>query len=71
MEPNTSNIEARMQLLEQKIDSIYISVEKTRNYFKWSAIITVVLFVLPLIGILFVAPSFISNYTTTLQDLSQ
>ena len=50
--------------LEQKIDQIYVSVEKTRKYFLWTMIITIVLFVLPLIGLLFVIPSFFSAYQT-------
>jgi hypothetical protein len=55
--------------LEEKINKIYTSVEKTRKYFLWTGIITVAVIVLPLIGILFVAPSFIKDYTTNLQGL--
>lgn len=57
--------------LEAKIDKIFISVEKTRKYFMWTLIITLVVFVLPLIGLMLVVPSLLSNYTSTLQDLSQ
>jgi len=32
-----------------KIDSIYASVEKTRKYFLWTFIITIVLVLLPLL----------------------
>ncbi len=56
----------KFQELEMKIDAIYISVEKTRKYFLWTMIITVALFVLPLIGLLFAIPTFISNYSSTL-----
>lgn len=63
------NTEKKLIELEEKINKIYISVEKTRKYFLWTGIITVALFVLPLIGILFVAPSFIKDYTTNLQGL--
>jgi hypothetical protein len=59
MDPN-------IERLEQKIDAIWASVEKTRKYFLWTMIGTVVAFILPLIGIAFVIPSFISNYTSTL-----
>ena len=55
-----------MEELEKKIDKIYDSVEKTRKYFMWTLIITVVLFVVPLIGLIFVAPQFISTYTSSL-----
>lgn len=47
---------------EEKINKIYASVEKTRKYFLWTLIITIALFVLPLIGMLFVLPSFMTNY---------
>lgn len=45
---------------DQKIDRIYESVEKTRKYFLWTMIGTLVTFVLPLIGLLFALPSFIN-----------
>lgn len=61
--------EQKLTSLESKIDAIYISVEKTRNYFKWTMIITVVLFILPLLGLLFAIPAFLSSYGTSLQGL--
>ncbi len=48
---------------QKKIDAIYASVEKTRKYFLWTMIITVALFVLPLIGLVFAIPSFINTYS--------
>lgn len=47
----------------QKIDAIYRSVEKTRKYFKWTLIATLVFFLLPLIGLFFVIPQFLSIYS--------
>ena len=49
--------------LEKKIDAIYVSVEKTRKYFFWTMVASLVLFVLPLIGLMFAVPAFISNYS--------
>ena len=66
MEPN---ILQKLQEQESKIDAIYASVEKTRKYFLWTLIITIVLFIVPLIGLIFVIPSFLSTYTTGLQGL--
>lgn len=68
MEPTT---DARLQALEEKIDKITISVEKTRKYLQWTFIITVAVFVLPLIAAAFVVPAFIGNYTSTIQNLTQ
>ncbi len=55
--------------LEEKINKIYISVEKTRKYFLWTGIITIAIIVLPLIVTMFVLPSFISSYTSNLSSL--
>jgi len=68
MEPTT---DARLAALETKLDAVYASVEKTRLYFKWTMIASVLLFVLPLIGLLFAIPSFISTYSTNIQTLTQ
>jgi len=57
----------KLEESEQKIDEIYKSVEKTRKYFLWTLIITLAVFILPLIALMFVIPSFLSTYTTTLQ----
>ena len=53
----------------QKIDEIYMSVEKTRKYFMWTLILTLAFFILPLIGLVFAIPSFLSTYSTALQGL--
>ena len=49
-----------------KIDAIYKSVEKTRKYFLTIIWVTVIAVVLPIIGLIFVIPSFLSTYTSTL-----
>lgn len=46
------------------LDKIYVSVEKTRMYFLWVLIISVVVFVLPLIGLFFAIPSFLDTYSS-------
>ena len=46
----------------KKIDGIYKSVEKTRKYFFWTLIISIVVVVLPLVGLFFVIPQFLSLY---------
>ncbi len=62
-------MEQKIIELEQKIDKIYISVEKTRKYFLWTGIITAAVIILPLIAMMFVLPSFMSNYVGNLQGL--
>ncbi len=56
------DIEARLIELEQKLDKIYTSSEKTRKYFLWAPIITAIAVVLPLAGLLFAIPQFLSSY---------
>lgn len=61
----------KIKILEEKIDAIYISVEKTRKYFLWTMIGTIIVFVLPILALAIVVPSFLSNYTSTLNTLGQ
>jgi type IV secretory pathway component VirB8 len=55
--------------LEEKVNKIYISVEKTRKYLLWTMIITLIIIVLPLILMIFVLPLFMQNYIGNLQGL--
>jgi len=56
-------LQARLDALEKKIDATYESAEKSRKYLMWTAIITIAVIVLPMIGLVFVIPQFISTYT--------
>ena len=47
---------------DAKLDAIYRSVERTRAYFRWTLIITVIVIILPLIGLVFVIPQFLAIY---------
>jgi hypothetical protein len=59
-------IVGRIKHIEMRVEEIYTSVEKTRKYFYWTLIATLVVFVLPIIGMLFAIPSFLSNYSDAL-----
>lgn len=63
--------DSKLEALSQKIDAVYASVEKTRKYLKWALIGTVVAFILPLVAALFVVPTFLSQYTTSINSLIQ
>ncbi len=52
--------------MERTLELIYASTEKTRKYILGALIMTIVAFVLPLIGLLFAIPAFISNYSSML-----
>lgn len=61
------DIKRRFDVQGELLERIYVSVEKTRKYFMWTLIITVVMFVLPLLGLMFVIPQFLSSYTSGLE----
>jgi len=47
----------------RKIDEMYRSVEKLRKYFFWTLIITVVMIVIPIIGLIIAIPQFLNIYS--------
>ena len=47
----------------------YKSAEKTRKYFLYTAIITILMFILPLIGLIIVIPIFLDSYLKGLDGL--
>jgi len=51
----------KIEAQDKKLTEIYDSIEKMRMYFLWTLIVTVVVIILPLIGILLVIPKFIST----------
>ena len=57
-----TELRAKLDLLEKKIDATFESAEKTRKYFLWTLIGTFVTFVLPLIALVFAIPQFMSLY---------
>ena len=56
----------KMEVLERKIDAVYQSSEKMRRYFLWTLVITVAAVLLPLIGLLFIIPQFLNQYSSNL-----
>ncbi len=47
---------------DKKLEAIYRSVEKMRKYFLWTLIITVIMIILPLIGLVFAIPVYLKSY---------
>lgn len=66
MEPN---MQSKLEEMGAKIEAIYVSVEKTRRYFQIVMWVTIVVVVLPFIGLLFAIPAFINSYTAALEGL--
>ena len=64
-----ADLSARLDILEKKVDAAYKASESVRKYLFWTGVVTVALIVLPLIGLAFAIPAFLSNYTSTLNGL--
>ena len=60
-------LNAKIEVLEKKIDQLQRTIDGVRKIFLWTLILSLVLFVLPLIGLLFVVPQFLSTYSGILQ----
>jgi t-SNARE complex subunit (syntaxin) len=60
---NEQEISQKLDEQGQKIEAIYKSVEKTRKYFLIVMIISIVVVILPAIGLLFAIPSFLGVYS--------
>ena len=50
----------RLKAQEELTAKIFVSVEKTRTYFKWTFYLTLAFVVLPLVGLMFVIPALLS-----------
>lgn len=57
-------LKEKLEAQDERLEQIYQSVEKTRKYFLWTMIATLVAFVLPLIGLVFAVPFFLSTLST-------
>jgi len=69
MDQELQEIKNRLDKQDKLLQEIYSSVERTRRYFLGIIIASVILFIVPLVGLLFALPSFvsqISNLTTGL-----
>ncbi len=56
----------KIQKQEEKLEEIYISVEKTRKYLLFTLISTLIIFIIPLIMIIFIVPRIIGFYSNIL-----
>ncbi len=54
---------------ELKIEAIWKSVEKTRKYFLFTMISSIVMVVLPLIGLLIAIPIMLNTLSTSMEGL--
>ncbi len=55
-------IKKRLDYQDEMLAKIYKSAEKTRKYFLGTLIATLVMFILPIIGLLIMIPQFLGAY---------
>lgn len=53
----------RLEQIEKKLEATYQAAEKTRKYLFWTGVVSILVIVLPAIGLIFVLPSFVGTYT--------
>lgn len=61
---------ARLDAIEAKAEAAALSARKAQQYLFWTGVVTAALIVLPLIGLVFVLPSFVTNYLAPMQALT-
>ncbi len=57
-----AQLAARLDAIEKKVDAAYKAAETTRKLMLAGAVVTVIAFVLPLFGLVFAIPQFLSTY---------
>ena len=58
-------LKAKLDEIEAKVDAAYHAAHRAQQYLFWTGVVTLALFILPLIGLALVLPSFMSTYTST------
>jgi hypothetical protein len=61
----------KLEEQDKKIDAIFKSVERTRAYFKWTLIVTLVVTVLPVLGLIFAIPYYLQTVVGQYQSILQ
>lgn len=67
-----SNEEQILEILKENqkiLKQTYASAEKTRKYLLYTAIFTIVMIVLPIIGLIIVVPMFLNSYVSAINGL--
>jgi hypothetical protein len=59
---------AKLDAIEAKVEAAYVAAEKARKYLFWTGVVSLALFILPLIGLVFAIPIFVSSYVNPLQS---
>ena len=61
-----TELTARLDAIEKKLDATFIAAEKTRKYIMWMGIITIAVIVLPLFFLPFAIMPLLNTYQSAL-----
>jgi hypothetical protein len=61
MDSTPPDVSAHLSRIEEKVDAMYRSVEQTRRYLLYTLIFSVVVVVLPAIGLVFAIPALLDT----------
>lgn len=64
-----NEIQQKLKEQEEKLDKIYASVEKTRKYFLGIIWLSILMVILPIIGMLFIVPTLLNSYSNLFNGL--
>lgn len=68
-EESLKEIQTRLDAQEQALVKIYKSVEKTRKIMVWSGIGSIIVFILPLIGVAIILPRIMNQLNNAMSIL--
>ena len=57
------DIDQKLDTMGKKLDDVKKSVDKIKKIFLWTLIISIILFVVPLVGLVFAIPKFLGIYS--------
>lgn len=60
---NEEQILAMLSQNQEIMQKTYESAEKTRKYFLYSVILTILMFLLPIVGLMLIIPQFLESYS--------
>lgn len=60
------SLQEQLNLQQEALAKIYVSVEKTRKYIFWTTVANLVLFILPLIVVAIAFPFIMNTFTSSL-----
>jgi hypothetical protein len=63
------DLQKKLEEQDKKLDAIFLSIEKVRKYFLIIVWVTIIMVVLPALGLFYAIPKFLSTYTSSLGGL--